>query len=378
MKVGTILTMMNGIDLYLYRDLMELDKLGHIIKLFPIRYGNGLYKPKESWQVHRYHPILCILKQPFFFFKKPRKYIKLLLESLKFSCLKDFLLAEEFAQHMKDIAIIHSIHGDHKFFIGYFCKMILSKPLIVTIHAYELYKNPNPLMFKRSLLSCDKVITVTEYNKNILIKKFDVPNHKIEIIRSIVDMDEYRHEKKFKLLIVSYFTEKKGHEILFRAIKQLNMPQIEIWVVGSALPGDIDPQKLERKAKDLRIDHQTVFFGPLSGPPLKTLYRECDVFCLPSRTASDGDREGFPSVLAEAMAFGKPVIITRHVEIPRIVKRILVDENDVDGLAQAIRYVLDNSKQIQSWGKENRKIAERYFSPRNVIDIERVMSSVTR
>ncbi|MFX0125716.1 MAG: glycosyltransferase [Candidatus Hodarchaeota archaeon] len=99
---------------------------------------------------------------------------------------------------------------------------------------------------------------------------------------------------------------------------------------------------------------------------------------MPSRTASDGDREGFPSVLAEAMAFGKPVIITRHVEIPRIVKRILVDENDVDGLAQAIRYVLDNSKQIQSWGKENRKIAERYFSPRNVIDIERVMSSVTR
>ncbi len=77
------------------------------------------------------------------------------------------------------------------------------------------------------------------------------------------------------------------------------------------------------------------------------------------------------------MAFGKPIITTRHVEIPRIVNKILVDENDVDGLAQAIRYVLDHSQEIRNWGMENREIAERHFSSRNVKNIAGIMKSLT-
>ncbi|MFX0197457.1 MAG: glycosyltransferase family 4 protein [Candidatus Hodarchaeota archaeon] len=377
MKIATILTMYNGIDLFLFRDLVGLDELGHFLKLFPIRLGNGLYKPKKEWQVYKYTPLKCILAQPYFLIKNPKRYLTLFQEALKLNCLRNFFLANEFSQNMKDVDIIHSIFGDHKFFIGYFCKKMLSKPLVVTIHAYELYKNPNPSMFKKALVSCDKIVTVTRFNKNILIKKYGVPEDKIDVVRITVDLDHFKNEKKFKILIVSYFTEKKGHEVLFEAIKQLRMPQIEIWVVGSALPGDPDPQRFSRRVKDLGIDHQTVFFGPQSGLALETLYRECDVFCLPSRTASDGDREGFPTVLAEAMAFGKPVITTRHVEIPAIVNKILVNENDVDDLARAIRYAYDNSEQLPIWGAENRRIAERYFSSSNVKDIERIMRLAT-
>ncbi|MEZ6081284.1 MAG: carbamoyltransferase N-terminal domain-containing protein [Pirellulaceae bacterium] len=74
------------------------------------------------------------------------------------------------------------------------------------------------------------------------------------------------------------------------------------------------------------------FFGPLSGTALKAVYHACDVFCLPCHFEKDGLGEGFPVVLIEAMACGKPVISTRHVEIPNVIKRLLVDEKDVDGL----------------------------------------------
>ena len=82
------------------------------------------------------------------------------------------------------------------------------------------------------------------------------------------------------------------------------------------------------------MQSQVAFFGKLSGTALRAVYHAADVFCLPSRHDSDGCAEGFPTVLIEAMACGKPVVTTRHVEIPRIVEQILVDENDVDGLAE--------------------------------------------
>ncbi|PYV64662.1 MAG: hypothetical protein DMG97_34315 [Acidobacteria bacterium] len=67
----------------------------------------------------------------------------------------------------------------------------------------------------------------------------------------------------------------------------------------------------------------------------------------------------------EAMAFGKPVITTRHVEIPRIIKRIVVDENDVQGLAVAIQQVYGSASLRDELGVNNRRIAEQVFSSNN-------------
>jgi glycosyltransferase involved in cell wall biosynthesis len=68
----------------------------------------------------------------------------------------------------------------------------------------------------------------------------------------------------------------------------------------------------------------------------------------------------------EAMSFSKPVITTRHVEIPRILDEVLVEENDVEGLAQAIDTVYRSESLRRRLGKANRRLAERVFSLRNV------------
>jgi colanic acid/amylovoran biosynthesis glycosyltransferase len=129
--------------------------------------------------------------------------------------------------------------------------------------------------------------------------------------------------------------------------------------------------------KQLGLESQVAFFGKLSGTALKAVYRTCDVFCLPSRFDSHGEGEGFPNTIIEAMACGKPVVTTRHVEIPCIVEQILVEENDVDALAEALQHVSESSRLRTQLGERNRELAEEYFSPQNVGHTFRLLQDLT-
>jgi colanic acid/amylovoran biosynthesis glycosyltransferase len=364
MHIGVVVTMKKGLEQFVYRELLVLTAQECSISLFPTKYQLGLYNARKEWTLHRWHPLVVALMQPYFFLRAPIRYLRLLREGLMTRALVDFALAWYFARYMTDVDVIYAHFGDRKLFVAYFCKQILQKPLAVTIHAYELYQNPNPRLFVRALSACDQIITVTDYNKELLASQYRVDPLKIEVIRYSVDTEDYRPAKKFIVLIVGFFVERKGHDVLFKAIKQLAQDDIEVWVVGDegAESSAVDVRGM---AVQLGVDSQVAFFGKLSGNALKAVYRACDVFCLPCRTESTGVSEGFPNVLIEAMAFGKPVITSRHVEIPRIIDEIIVAENDVQGLAQAIQQVYQSTALRHKLGEKNRKIAEELFSTRN-------------
>jgi glycosyltransferase involved in cell wall biosynthesis len=356
--------MKKGLDLFVYRELLVFSQRNFDISIFPTKYNPGLYDAHAEWRVRPANMLLALLMQPACFFSAPARYVALLREALAFGAMVEFVLAWYFSRSMQGVDVIYSVFGDRKLFIGYFCKRITGKPLNVTLHAYELYQNPNPKLFVHALDACDQIITVTEYNKELLADKFHVDPARVDVVRISVDMDDFRPAQKFVILIVGFFAEKKGHEILFRAVKQLGMDDIEVWVVGGPLTEAIAVD-VEALAKELGVEAQVAFLGALRGNALKAVYHACDVFCLPSRFDRFGGGEGFPTVIAEAMAMGKPVISTRHVEIPRIVHEIVVDENDVDGLAQAIRHVYESPELRRRLGEQNRQIAEATFSNRN-------------
>lgn len=287
----------------------------------------------------------------------------------------DFALANFFARHLGGVDVLYATFGDHKFFIAYFCKRLTGLPCVCTIHAYEIYQNPNPKMFARALQYCDQAITVSKYNFQQLKDRYGVEPHDLELVRCSIDTDEYRPQSKFRILIVGFFAERKGHEILFQALKKLGREDFEVWVVGSAGAEavSVDVQGLCRQ---YGLESQVAFFGALSGTALKAVYHACDVFCLPCHFEQDGVGEGFPVVLIEAMASGKPVISTRHVEIPNVIRRVLVDEKDVDGLANALLQVHGSLELRAELARESRETACRYFSATNVNKTLEIMQRV--
>jgi len=307
-----------------------------------------------------------LFSQPFVFLRSPKKYVRALAIALRHRAIVDFLLAAYFSQSMRDLDAIHATFGDRKLFVGYFAKLLVGKPLLCTIHAYELYQNPNPSLFRVALSACDQLITISDFNRKKLNQLFGYPEDKIEIISLSIDLDDYQpSDRKFIVLIVGFFVKRKGHEVLFQALQKLNDPKIEIWVVGGE-GAEEDSVDVKGLAKQYQIESQVAFLGKLSGTALRAIYNACDVFCLPCHFDDVGVGEGFPSVIIEAMASGKPIISTRHVGIPEFLERIVVDEKNVDQLAQAIRDVQCSEELRQELGKRNRELAVQFFSPSNV------------
>ena len=98
-------------------------------------------------------------------------------------------------------------------------------------------------------------------------------------------------------------------------------------------------EELTRLASELGVGGKVKFTGFLSQADLRKLYDESHVFLHPSELGADGNQEGVPNSMLEAMATGMPVLATRHGGIPEAVESsgILVAEGDEEALAQAMR-----------------------------------------
>jgi colanic acid/amylovoran biosynthesis glycosyltransferase len=363
MHIGVIASMKSGLAHFIYREVSELASQGATISLFPTKQRPGLYNPRPEWKVYRWSAWRVILCQPLRFVRMPLRYLTVLVAAIRCGELIDFLIAAHFAPGMRNVDVIYATFGDRKLYIGYFAKLLLGKPLVVTIHSSEMYFNPNQKLFPIALNACDHIFSATDYNRYQLCDRYGIARERIDVIRLSIDLELYRPEAKFVILMVGFFGLTKGHEVLFRALKQLEH-NVEVWVVGGH--DGRPPVDVPALVRQIGVESQVAFFGKLSDVALRAVYHACDVVCVPCRHDQYGGREGFPSVLVEAMACGKPIVTTRHTEIPRVVEQIIVPENNVDALADALQHVYDSPPLRNELGIRNRELAEEHFSTSNV------------
>lgn len=141
-----------------------------------------------------------------------------------------------------------------------------------------------------------------------------------------------------RLLAVGRLVRKKGFHVLLRALTHLRAP----WTLR--LVGD-GPERagLERIAIELDLVSRVEWYGPVSHDVLPSLYRDADVVVVPSVVDEEGDRDGLPNVLLEALASARPVVATRVGAITTAIEEgrtgWLVDPDDPIGLADCLSRV---------------------------------------
>jgi glycosyltransferase involved in cell wall biosynthesis len=118
-----------------------------------------------------------------------------------------------------------------------------------------------------------------------------------------------------RLLSVGRLQPKKGFDVLLRALAGVSS-HVVLTLVGYG------PQerRLRTLAQALGIGRRVRWAGQLDQPGVRALYRESDLFVLASRVAPDGDRDGLPNVVVEALSQGLPVVATRVSALPEIVE----------------------------------------------------------
>jgi len=175
-----------------------------------------------------------------------------------------------------------------------------------------------------------------------------------------------------KVISVCRLTEKKGIEYALRALALLSNthPGVD-WhytIIGSGELMDA----LQRLATDFGVADRVVFAGPRPHEEVKRSLREADVFLLPSITASDGDVEGIPVALMEAMAAGLTVVSTYHSGIPELIEDektgFLAVERDVEALAGKLGWIAQNPAQCERISLAARKKVEADFNAETLAD----------
>lgn len=244
---------------------------------------------------------------------------------------------------------------------GIEAKKVSGKPLVIHVHATDFDRsggsvNPNVYAIeKRGMDSADKIITVSNLTRQIVIEKYGINPEKVITVYNAVE--PYRYEEKtttvkgFDEKVVTFLgriTHQKGPEYFVEAANRVlqEMDNVRFVMAGS---GDMMNIMIKRAAQ-LKITDKFHFTGFLKGNEVYQMLRMSNVYIMPSVS------EPFGISPLEAMQTGVPVIISHQSGVAEILSNaIKVNFWDVDAMADAIHGILNYpslSRMLARYGKE--------------------------
>jgi glycosyltransferase involved in cell wall biosynthesis len=238
-------------------------------------------------------------------------------------------------------------------------KMLTGKPLIVHFHSIEADRAGKPMggnPFVReieslALLIADKVIAVSQYTKDAIVREYGIPADKIEVVHNHSDPNDlipdtggdnvYRYLAEMRKLgyrivvNVGRLTIQKGLPNLLRSFQIVlqHNPKTFLLIVGS---GE-QQNELIQQAADLGIAQNIFFAGFQRGKKCRDAYSVADLFVMPSIS------EPFGLTALEAIGYGTPVLISKQSGVSEMIQNALkVDFWDVDEMANKIVSLVQN------------------------------------
>jgi len=355
---------------FVYELCKEYVKNGiEIITLAPHHKGAACLEVMDGIKIYRF---------PYFY---PRRFQKLfydggVLPNLKHSFLAWLQVPSAILSELRfalwivkkeKIDVIHSHWIIPSGLVGAICSKYRRTGHLLTVHAADvltLEKLPFKTRMAAYILNhSDSITAVSSYIGERLLKL--VPDNVLPDMRgktSIVPMGvhtqpfqrnfaaqelkaKYVVDAKFVLLSMGRLVEKKGFKYLIEALPAIlaENKDIKLLICGKGpLQGG-----LENLAKKLNVQDHIIFVGYVGGEKKLDYFAMSDIVIVPSIVASSGDTEGMPVVVLEALAAGKPCIVTDVGGIPDVIKNnengFVIRQKNPNDIAATVLRLMNNA-----------------------------------
>lgn len=237
-----------------------------------------------------------------------------------------------------------------------------------TAHARDIYQIPKTVLGER-IKAAGAVVTCCATNIDYLKTAAAADHAKLRVIHNGVNLQEFhpplatRNTAIPLILSASRLVEKKGYPDLLHAYQRLKAAGYRF---RSVIYGDGPLQKsLAALIDELELQQEVQLAGACTQQELRQVLTQADIFALTPFVTDDGDRDGVPTVLVEAMACGKPVVSTTVVGVPELVTHevngLLTAPHDVAGITSALATLLDDAAKRHQLGWAARDTVVNHF-----------------
>ncbi len=242
-------------------------------------------------------------------------------------------------------------------------------PWSLSAHAKDIWTTPDWDM-REKLSEARFAVTCTASGQERMRQATPLDTDKIHLLHHGLDWDTIptpperpgKPSRFIRLLTIGRAVEKKGLDTLLDALKTL--PQNPDWRWSHIGGGPLLP-KLKKQAERLGLGERIDWLGAQPRDTVFNHLQQADIFILPSRVARDGDRDGIPNVLMEAMSQRVPCVATQAGAIPELIDDgrtgRLVAPGDPRALAQAICELIENPERRKRLGETGYAHVRQHF-----------------
>jgi colanic acid/amylovoran biosynthesis glycosyltransferase len=251
------------------------------------------------------------------------------------------------------------------------------KPSIVSFHGADVIVGMNKPAYReatRQMLDAVKLVLVRSDSLRRAVIRLGCDEGKIEIQRTGIPLDQFPFRERnfvaaateWRFVQAGRLIEKKGLPVTLRAFAVFlrQYPNAKLTIAGE---GPLLGQ-LQDLSRQLNVDDRVSFTGFISQEQLREIYYASHIFLHPSQRGHDGNQEGIPNSMLEAMASGLPVFATQHGGIPEAIENdasgVLVPEGDHEKLAAALLDAAQDPGFLARIARNGAEIVRRNFDLR--------------
>jgi colanic acid/amylovoran biosynthesis glycosyltransferase len=253
------------------------------------------------------------------------------------------------------------------------------KPTVVSFHGADVLVDMDKRAYRKAtkeMLDATTRVFVRSASLQRAVVELGCDERKIDIVRTGIPLAEFPfRERQFpttgewRFLQASRLVQKKGIATTLHAFTRFleHYPRATLTIAGEGPMLD----ELKELTRKLKIGERVVLPGFVAPDKLREIYYESHIFLHPSETGSDGNQEGIPNSMLEAMATGLPVFATEHGGIPEAIENgvsgALGPERDHEALSRALLESVRDPNLLARLARNGANVVAEKFDQQNQI-----------